>query len=351
MIVMNNKGQDAMKLAFDYSQSRKNEGVCSNILVLLVTILLPLSLDAQLRYVYGEPFDSLYQIADSAQERKDYSLATEKWNEAFAAYGHRFPVAMFHQYAFIAAYRSGDLDKAIFYLGHYLSRCVVSDDIYERLMREEAYEELRGHKEWPYLLSKMEEKRTAYGQVYEMLRWIRARDQGLRQLLTCASEKYSDSLQHRYLQQLMAQEDSINLSVVGKIIDEYGWLGSYQISEDGSSTLMMVIQHADLSTQEKYFPLIQASVEKGETNAASFAFLVDRMQLYRGEYQIYGTQVIKDGDEYKVFPILDPANVDARRAELGFEPLEEYLNFFDVNISGEEDLQLDYLLDKWDKSN
>lgn len=315
----------------------------SNTVALLVAVLLPFSVGAQLRYVYGEPFDSLYQLADSAQERKDYPLATEKWNEAFSAYGHRFPVVMFHQYAFIAAYRSGDLDRAVFYLDHYLSRCVVADDIYERLMREEAYEELRGHKEWPFLLSKMEEKRTAYGQVYEMLRWIRARDQGLRQLLTCASEKYRDSLQHRYLQQLMAQEDSINLSVVGKIIDEYGWLGNYQIGEDGSSTLMMVIQHADLSTQEKYFPLIQASVEKGETSAASFAFLVDRMQLYRGEYQIYGTQVIKD----KVFPILDPANVDARRAELGFEPLEEYLNFFDVNISGEEDMQLDYLLDKW----
>jgi tetratricopeptide (TPR) repeat protein len=351
MIVITNKNKGVMKLAFDYPQGRKTKAMCSNTLALLMAILLPLSVGAQLRYVYGEPFDSLYQIADLAYEQEDYSLAMEKMNEAFNAYGHRFPVAMFYQYAFLAAYRSGDLDKAVFYFDRYLSHCVIADDVYERLMRGESYGELRAHKEWPYLLSKMEEKRSAYGHVYETLRWIRARDQGLRQLLTCAREKYSDSLQHRYLQQLMAREDSINLSVVGEIIEEYGWLGNYQIGEDGNKTLMLVIQHADLSIQEKYFPLIQASVEKGETSASSFAFLVDRMQLYRGEYQVFGTQVIKDGDEYKVFPISEPANVDVRRAELGFEPLAEYLSFFGVKIDGPEDLQLDYLLDKWDKSN
>jgi tetratricopeptide (TPR) repeat protein len=318
-------------------------------MAIMLLLLHSSSATAQLRYVYGEPFDSLYRLADLAQEREDYASAIEKWDEVFAACGGRFPVAMFYQYAFIAAQRSGKLDKAVFYLDHYLSRCVIDDDTYHLLLNQEKYEQLRRHQKWLGLLDKMEKKRAEYGAVYQEIRWVRARDQSLRQLLACAKERYTDSLQHRYLRQLMAQEDSINFSIVEGIVKKYGWLGSYQIGEDGNKILMMVIQHADLETQEKYLPLIRASVERGETSAASFAFLEDRMRLYKGEYQVYGTQVVKDGDEYKVFPISDPANVDTRRAELGFEPLEEYLDFFGVKINRPEELQLDYLLGKWSK--
>lgn len=302
---------------------------------------------AQLRYIYGEPFDSLYKQAVAAEEAEDYSLALARYDAAFGAFGDDFPTAPIYTSAFYVAYNSGEWDKAIFYLDKYTNDCIVNEKEYRLLIGAEKFTPLRNHPQWHTILLKIDSKRKAYGEVYEELLHIGARDQALRQMMKCAEEKLKDSLQIRYFYELMNQEDSLNLLAVEAIIEKHGWLGNYQVGKDGNRILMQVIQHNDLATQEKYLPLIRASVEQGQTDAASLAFLEDRIRLYQGRYQIYGTQVIKDGEIYRVFPIEDPDQVDARRAKLHFEPLVEYLNFFDIKINSPDELQLDYLLERW----
>ncbi len=304
---------------------------------------------AQLRYIYGEPFDSLYKQAMLAEDKEDYGLALARYDAAFGAFSDDFPAAPIYTSAFYVAYNSSEWDRAMFYLDKYTDDCIVNEKWYRLLMEAEKFTPLRNHPKWPAILSKIDSKRAAYGAVYEELLRIGARDQALRQMMKCAAEKLKDSLQIRYFYQLMNQEDSFNLLAVEAIIEKHGWLGNYQVGEDGNRILMQVIQHNDLATQEKYLPLIRASVERGETDAPSFAFLEDRIRLYQGRYQIYGTQVIKDGDVYRVSPIEDPDQVDVRRAKLHFEPLVEYLDFFGIKINSPEELQLDYLLDKWRK--
>ena len=65
--------------------------------------------------------------------------------------------------------------------------------------------------------------------------------------------------------------------------------------------------------------------------------MTDRVEINKGKKQIYGTQVTynSQGQAYPK-PLLDSVNVDKRRAEVGLEPLEQYLNMmtlmhFEIN--------------------
>lgn len=128
--------------------------------------------------------------------------------------------------------------------------------------------------------------------------------------------------------------DSCNLFQVEKLIDLYGWPGKSFVGAKGNLTVFLVIQHSNLATQEKYLPLMQASVENGESSKASLALLIDRVLMGQGKKQIYGSQVIyNDKGEPVFYQIDDEKNVNVRRATMGLEPLEEYAQHFGIVYS------------------
>jgi hypothetical protein len=127
-------------------------------------------------------------------------------------------------------------------------------------------------------------------------------------------------------------KDSINLIKVKKILNEEGWLGPDIIGEDGNTTLFLVIQHADTETQIKYLPMLREAVKNGNAKARHLAMLEDRILIFQGEKQIYGSQIEMDykTKEYILSPMIDPDNVDQRRAEVGLKPIAEYLKIFNI---------------------
>ena len=126
--------------------------------------------------------------------------------------------------------------------------------------------------------------------------------------------------------------DSCNLVQIEKLIAEYGWPGKSFVGASGNQTVFLVIQHAELETQEKYLPLMQKSVEEGESQMTDFALLQDRVLMRQGKKQIYGSQVVygKDGSP-EFYPIDDEKNVNFRRAKIGLQPIEEYAKFFGID--------------------
>lgn len=126
-------------------------------------------------------------------------------------------------------------------------------------------------------------------------------------------------------------KDSINLLKVEKILTEYGWLGADVVGEQGNKTLFLVIQHSpDTKIQQKYLPLMRDAVMKGNADSKCLALLEDRVALGEGKKQIYGSQLEMDytTNQYALSPMIDPDNVDKRRAEAGLKPIAEYLNLF-----------------------
>jgi hypothetical protein len=123
--------------------------------------------------------------------------------------------------------------------------------------------------------------------------------------------------------------DEANTARIREIVSEHGWPEAAMVGSDGCHAAFIIVQHADMATQEEMLPLVEASFRAGDLTGECFALLKDRVLMKRGEPQLFGTQILsfdqwKDGQP-AVHPIADEEHVDERRAELGMPPLAEYL--------------------------
>jgi hypothetical protein len=129
-----------------------------------------------------------------------------------------------------------------------------------------------------------------------------------------------------------------NLVKVKAILKKYGWLGSEQVGREANSALFLVIQHADIATQEEYLPLMRKAVAEGKAYSTQLALLEDRVALRQGKRQIYGSQIGQDektGESY-VLPLADPEHVDQRRRSVGLPPLADYVSKWGIVWNVEE---------------
>jgi hypothetical protein len=104
-------------------------------------------------------------------------------------------------------------------------------------------------------------------------------------------------------------------------------------------TLFLIIQHADLATQEKYLPMITEAVKIGKANPGDLALLEDRIAIRQGKMQIYGIQIGRDPEDpelYYILPLQDPDNVDKRRTEVGLQPISEYVHQWQIKWNIEQ---------------
>ena len=62
-------------------------------------------------------------------------------------------------------------------------------------------------------------------------------------------------------------------------------------------------------------------------SASSLALLIDRIEIREGRKQIYGSQIgtIPNTKTQYVLPLIDPDNVDKRRAEVGLGSISDYV--------------------------
>lgn len=127
------------------------------------------------------------------------------------------------------------------------------------------------------------------------------------------------------IRKTIRQKDSINLGIVISIIEKYGWLGKNVVGSIGNYTLALIIEHADLQTQEKYLPLVREAFKNKNVEAYDLALLEDKVALRQGKQQQYGSVVVTLGNKIYVAPIEDAENLDKRRIQLGLRSMNEYL--------------------------
>ena len=118
--------------------------------------------------------------------------------------------------------------------------------------------------------------------------------------------------------------DDANTAWLAELTDRVGWPGRTMVGEDGAHAAWLLAQHADLEHQKRFLELVRAAVEAGEASAHDQAYLEDRVRIFSGQPQLYGTQFMYDKDELKPQPIEDPEHLDERRAAVGLGPFAEY---------------------------
>lgn len=279
-------------------------------------------------------YDSLVDEANKLYDAKAYFKSGQAYAKAFDANGGMAFVNDRYNAACSWAL-AGNADSSFSQLfriatkGNYtdLNHLVVDSDL----------ESLHGDKRWgevTALVKQNKDKAEANlnKPLVAMLDTIMQEDQGPRMQIDDIEKKYGrDSKEMKAHWKLIQEKDSINLIRVKDILDQYGWLGPDVIGREGNQTLFLVIQHADIETQEHYLPIMRDAVKNKKASSSSLALLEDRVALRTGKRQIYGSQIGRfDDGKYYVQPLEDPDNVDKRRAEVGLPPLDTYVRNWQI---------------------
>lgn len=275
-------------------------------------------------------YSKLISEADSFYQLNNFKESALKYSQAFTVFGQETRILDKYNAACSWALAK-EIDSSLNLLfdiaknrGYASYFHIQSDSDLTSLHSDERWKELLVLVKENYDISQSKLDKT----LVAILDTVLQADQGLRKNYLDTIQKYGrDSKEYKMYLQYLAYCDSINLVKVRKILDERGWLGADTIGEKGNMTLFLVIQHADLSTQEAYLPMMKNAVKIGNANPSSLALLEDRIALRKGEKQIYGSQIGRNPKtgEYYVSPLIDPDNVDKRRAEVGLGPLQEYV--------------------------
>jgi hypothetical protein len=271
--------------------------------------------------------------ADSFYKVKDYKNSAQEYQNAFDSNdGKAFPNDRYNAACSFAL--SGNVEKAFYHLFYSAVNPNIKYSNYHHITNDPDLNSLHHNVLWEKLLNevrlnKEELEKDLDKPLASILEAIYQDDQTYRQQVGEVEKKYgreSDEMKAHW--KLISEKDSVNLIKVKKILDERGWLGPKIIGNEGNSTLFLVIQHADLETQEKYLPMMREAVSNGNAKASSLALLEDRVALRKGQKQIYGSQIGRDQEtgEYYVLPLIDPDNVDQRRAKVGLGTIQDYIS-------------------------
>lgn len=142
--------------------------------------------------------------------------------------------------------------------------------------------------------------------------------------------------------EIYRENHAVNIQKIRNLLDTHGWPDTTLIDTQGNHTICNVLQHSDQETREHYIPMMKQAVLDKKLEARFLVRAQDRLATDKGELQIYGGQMkyYPETKSFNVWPVYDPANIDKRRAEIGLEPIAEFLkNRFDFEWDLEEQIK------------
>lgn len=117
-----------------------------------------------------------------------------------------------------------------------------------------------------------------------------------------------------------------NAARLAAVIEQYGWPGISLVGEEGAWAAWLIAQHAISNPPfvRRCLSLLKQAASNNEIIQWQAAMLEDRVRMYEGKPQIYGTQFqpSKNG-ELNPYPIENPESVNDRRLAVGLNTLEE----------------------------
>jgi hypothetical protein len=117
-----------------------------------------------------------------------------------------------------------------------------------------------------------------------------------------------------------------NAQRLREIVAEYGWPDTELAGSEGTLAAWFIAQHAigEPDFQRQALALIQHKVKQGEVPPAQEAYLLDRVAMYEGRPQRYGTQSLPCADgEYRRWRTEAPEHLNDRRAAMGLPPVDD----------------------------
>ena len=154
----------------------------------------------------------------------------------------------------------------------------------------------------------------------ELIKWIAEDDETRERLARDGSlfEGYNPEMEavHRR-----------NAARLREVLARVGWPGRALVGDDGASAAWRIVQHAigEPALLRGCLPLLQAAAAEGEADPAEVAMLEDRIRVYEGRPQRYGTQYDWSDDGTAMVPevgVEAPESLAERRAAVGLPPMQ-----------------------------
>ena len=149
----------------------------------------------------------------------------------------------------------------------------------------------------------------------------------------------SGELFNGYHPEMEAVHDA-NAALLTRVFDAVGWPGRRDYGDDGAGAAFLILQHAighpDL--QRRGLALILDVIPEGQANPLDAAYLSDRIAIFEGREQTFGTQFDWDANgQLSPAAVRDPETLDERRASVGLPPIAETIAHMRANAAAEGD--------------
>jgi hypothetical protein len=121
--------------------------------------------------------------------------------------------------------------------------------------------------------------------------------------------------------------DAENLIALKGIFKKVGFPTVAMVGRDGVSTAFLLVQHADADPafQRHALTLAEPLALRRELPRREFAMLTDRVLIAEGKQQLYGTQATIERGHVQLLPVVEPSDLDHRRAAMTMGPEQDYL--------------------------
>ena len=165
-------------------------------------------------------------------------------------------------------------------------------------------------------------------------------DQALREeILELEKLEGPDSEAVAKLWEKQTELDGGNIQRLLEIIERHGWRRIAAGGRKAALAAFLVVQHAEPSIQKQLLPILRKEAAHGEVKLSSLALLEDRVLTSEGKPQLYGSQLHLDPEcgKMEFFPIQEEDSVNARRASVGLEPIEDYARRFGLEYKPGKD--------------
>lgn len=172
-----------------------------------------------------------------------------------------------------------------------------------------------------------------YKEIAEIIVGLKKADLELRDKLI-----HSGQLSDGYNEE-MKELHNRNAKILNEIIDTIGYPTTDKVGKEASEATWLLIQHAieQPDFMKKCLKLLHVAVSENKVNSKYLAYLTDRVAVFEGKPQLYGTQF--DWDENgKLSPnhFDDLAKVNQRRKSIGFNSLEEQIDMMRIQARNEK---------------
>jgi outer membrane protein OmpA-like peptidoglycan-associated protein len=138
-------------------------------------------------------------------------------------------------------------------------------------------------------------------------------------------EKF-DTLTNEETEKRRNNIDKINFLFLKQLLSKYGYPKISEVGKKAAEAAFLIIDHADLKTMKSFLPKLEQAYKEKEAEGKWYATMYDRILIYEGKPQKYGTQYVLsliEPDTFVLGALENSDKVNEYRQEMGLSSLNE----------------------------